>query len=132
MLLADTNLLARYFTQDDPVHSPRATRFIMAAAKRGEPIQVTDVVLAELFWVLISVMEFPREAVLRVVIALLGDPAFTFEDKERAAMAVGLWVEKKVDFTDAYLAARCRYGEAQGVASFDQDFKRLPVRWVQP
>ena len=132
MLLADTNLLARYFSQDDPIQGPRAERFIRSAAERGEPIEITDVVFAEMFWVFLTAMELPRDDVLKAAIGLLADPAFAFEDRERAAMAVGLWAEKKVDFTDAYLAAKCRSGQAEGVVSFDQDFKRLPVPWIQP
>ena len=63
---------------------------------------------------------------------MLDNEVFQFEDHERAAMAVGFWAEHKVDFADAYLAAKFNTDKADAIVSFDHDFKRLPVRWVQP
>jgi predicted nucleic-acid-binding protein len=131
MQYIDTNVLARILLQDDPVQGRRADRFVDAAAERGESLLVTDVVLAELFWML-KQKSVPREMVLTMMIRLLDNGSFQFDDHERTAMAVGLWAEHNVDFADAYLAARCgREGEGE-VISFDSDFKRLPVHWVQP
>jgi predicted nucleic-acid-binding protein len=131
MLLLDTNVLVRFLVQDDPAQWARADHFVRAAATKGQVLVVTDVVLIELFWALAS-MGIQRTDILTIVIEMLDNDIFRFEDHERAAMAVGLWAEQKIDFADAYLAARYNTDKADGVVSFDQDFKRLPVRWIQP
>lgn len=131
MVLIDTNVLARILIQDDPVHSRRAEAYLRASAERGEDLHVTDVVLAELFWML-KQKGVPRELMLKMLIELLSYEGLRFDDHERAAMTVGLWAEFNVDFADAYLAARYSRDNADAVVSFDQDFKRLPVHWVHP
>lgn len=131
MQLLDTNVLARILLQDDAVQSLKADRFVDTCAKRGVALHITDVVLTELFW-LLKQKGVSREMLLKMMIELLGNESFSFDDHERAAMAVGLWAEFNIDFADAYLAARYSRERADAVVSFDEDFKRLPVRWVQP
>jgi predicted nucleic-acid-binding protein len=131
MQILDTNVLIRFLLRDDPVQSPKAYQFIRSAAESGRSLAVPDVILTELFWAL-ATMGLQRQEILKVVIPILDNDVFRFEDHERAAMAVGLWAEHKIDFADAYIAARYNTDKAEGVVSFDQDFKRLPVRWIQP
>jgi predicted nucleic-acid-binding protein len=131
MRIVDTNVLARMMLQDDPQQGAKAERLVRDAVERGESLQVPDVVLAEIFWVLRQ-KGLARHAILQAAIELLDNAAFEFENHERAAMAVGLWAEHNVDFTDAYLAAKSGLEGAEAVISFDSDFKRLPVHWVQP
>ena len=131
MLLLDTNVLVRFLLQDDAVQGPKAERFIRAVADDGGYFSVPDVILTELFWVLGN-KGLDRNEVLRAAIQLLDNDVFRFEDHERAAMAVGLWAEHKIDFADAYLAAKYNTEKSEGVVSFDHDFKRLPVQWIQP
>ena len=52
MIGLDTNLLVRYFTQDDPVQSPIATDVMERRLTQDEPGFVSVVVIAETVWVL--------------------------------------------------------------------------------
>jgi predicted nucleic-acid-binding protein len=132
MLVLDTNVLVRIFAADDEDQTHRAIRLVESAGKKGEALLVPDLVLAETLWVLGSVRRLSRADLAAVAFSLLGDGRFHFENKERLVEAVGLYSEQAVDFTEAYAAATALELKARGVASFDQDLKKLPVKWVQP
>jgi predicted nucleic-acid-binding protein len=132
MLVLDTNVLVRVYGPDDGDQTERAVKLIEAAGKRGEPLLVPDLILAETLWVLGSLMGYTRPRLAAVAFSLLGDGRFVFENMERLIEAVGLFAEQTADFTEAYAAATALALKARGVASFDHDLKKLPVKWVQP
>ncbi|MFP5304630.1 MAG: PIN domain-containing protein, partial [Gammaproteobacteria bacterium] len=57
----DTNILIRYYTDDDPVQSPLAVRLLEERA----PLFVPLTVVQELFWVLESHCELPKARLLK-------------------------------------------------------------------
>ena len=132
MLILDTNILVRLFAGDDPGQMQRAIHLIESAHSRKEPLMVVDLVFAETLWVLSAVTRLSKEKVLQAALALLGDSRFAFEHRERLVEATGLYSEQKVDFTEAYATATAFEMNARGVASFDHDMKKLPVKWVEP
>ena len=91
-----------------------------------------DLVFAETLWVLSSAIRLPKEKVVQAAEALLGDSRFAFEHRERLVEAAGLYSEQKADFTEAYATASAFELDARGVASFDHDMKKLPVKWIEP
>jgi predicted nucleic-acid-binding protein len=132
MIILDTNVLVRLFAGDDAGQMARAVSLIESAGERKEPLLVLDLVFAETLWVLSSATRLPKEKVVQAAEALLGDSRFAFEHRERLVEAVGLYSEQKVDFTEAYATAGAFELNARGVASFDHDMKKLPVKWIEP
>jgi predicted nucleic-acid-binding protein len=132
MLVLDTNVLVRLFAGDDREQMRRAVRLIEEAGKRAEPLLVPDLVLAETLWVLGSAKRLAKAQTVKAAEALLGDSRFVFEHRERLIVAVGLFAEQPVDFTEAFAAATALELGANGVVSFEHDLQRLPVRWVEP
>jgi predicted nucleic-acid-binding protein len=79
MKSVDTNILVRYYAQDDVLQSTLALRLV-----RDEPsLFVTKTVLLELFWVLTQVdkFRFPTEQVMAVFEHLQGLPNIFIEDE---------------------------------------------------
>lgn len=132
MIILDTNVLVRLFAGDDAGQMARAVSLIESAGERKEPLFVLDLVFAETLWVLSSATRLPKEKVVQAAEALLGDSRFAFEHRERLVEAAGLYSEQKVDFTEAYATASAFELDARGVASFDHDMKKLPVKWIEP
>ena len=132
MVILDTNILVCLFAGDDARQMARAVKFIESAGERNEPMLVLDLVFAETLWVLSSATHLPKESVVQAAEALLGDGRFTFENPERLVQAIGLYSEQRVDFTEAYATASAFELSARGVASFDHDMKKMPVKWIEP
>ena len=110
MIAVDTNILARYYVQDEDDREavrqhPVAVR-IMADTPR---LFVPKTVVLELEWVLRGFYEFTRAAILKVFDHLLALPNVTLEDEAAVERAVALYRDG-LDFADALhqaSSARC-------------------------
>ena len=58
MIGLDSNILVRYFTQDDPVQAALATEVMEQRLSEAEPGFISVVAMAETVWVLESVYDF--------------------------------------------------------------------------
>ncbi len=121
MLGVDTNVLVRFFTNDEPKQFGRARRFIEEAGP-GE-LFLDIVVLAELHWVLSRVYGFAKSEVLVVIEGLLNSREFTVGERElaEAALAIG---KSGGDFADALIAgSNARLG-CERTVTFDRKAAR--------
>jgi predicted nucleic acid-binding protein len=117
MLAIDTNVLVRYLTGDHPAQSTRAKTLL-----EREDIFVGTTVFLEAEWVLRSVYEFSRPAVLDALAAFAGLPRVTVEAPALVAEAIE-WARKGIDFADALHLA-----SADGCAAFvtfDERFAKI-------
>jgi len=132
-LFCDTNVFVRFLTADSARQSPLARRALERAARGDITIAVTDVVIAELAYVLTKVYGLTVALASERLLALLWLPGVECSQPSVVEDALGLWAEGRVDFVDAYLAALCRGIDETAVLSFDRDFDRIEgVERVDP
>lgn len=114
MKSVDTNILVRYYAQDDPLQSPLALRLFS-----DEPaLFVTKTVLLEFFWVLTQAdkFRFPPEQVMAVFEHLQDLPNIVIEDELSLRTAV-VGCRAGLEFPDAlHLAAS---GACSAFLTFD-------------
>ena len=116
MKALDTNVLARFFIDDDD--DPQAARQRpLAVQALAERCFVSVTVLLELEWVMRGFYELPRPDISRVFRALAGIEHVTLEDRDAVLMAVDAF-DQGLDFADALHVARSR--RASGFATFDR------------
>lgn len=127
-MLLDTNVLVRHLTGQPPGQARRATAFLRTA----EQLDVPDLIAAELVSVLESVHERPRVEVAALVRAVLAFGAVRTADERRLLRAVELYELHRVDFAEAYLAARAEDSDGR-VASFDRGLDRVTaIQGIEP
>jgi predicted nucleic-acid-binding protein len=127
--LVDTNVLVRHLTGDPPAQARRATGFL----RRGNELLLTDVIFAELVYVLRSVYARPRPDVATAARALLAMPSVTVGDLDLLLRSLEHYETERVDFAEAYLAAAAELTGVNAVVSFDRDLDRIPtVERIQP
>lgn len=125
----DTNVLIRHLTGDPPDQAARATRYLAGAAE----LLLTDVILAEVAYVLESYYEVPRTQVADTLRAVLGFPAISLVDADLAQRAVEVYDVDRLDFADAYLVACAERSGVGVIASFDRSIDRITtVRREEP
>jgi predicted nucleic acid-binding protein len=124
-VLCDTNVLIRFLTADHPQQSPQARRAVEAAAAGRVTIVITDVVVAELVFVLTSVYGLTERDIADRLTELLSLPGVESSDAAMLADALTVWAEGGLDFVDAYLVAIDRATRDVDVLSFDRDFDRI-------
>jgi predicted nucleic-acid-binding protein len=95
MIALDTNILARYLLNDDPVQAKAAASLLSKREKYTAPVTV----MLELVWVL-QVNDCAREEIVRGLSVLLGLP--NFKPKEFNSLTRALnWYSQGMDFADA-------------------------------
>jgi predicted nucleic-acid-binding protein len=120
MIALDTNVLVRFLVEDDPVQSSRAARFVDRAVKEGETLFVSDIVLAEIAWVLSRAYDVSKTELLRVLRQLQAAKHLEFESSDVLARALDVWERGKGDFSDYLILARAEANGCEAVATFEK------------
>lgn len=124
----DTNVLVRHLTDDPPEMAGPATAFL----RRGIPIHLADLIVAETVHVLDSVYLVPRPDIAALVRSIVADPMVVVADVAVLLRTLEIYEAHRLAFADAYLVAGA---EAAGgsVVSFDRAIARVPgVRRIEP
>lgn len=125
----DTNVLVRHLTGDPPTLATRATRFLATA----DELLLTDLVVAELVYVLESFYEVARPRVAELARAVVAFPAVRVADEELVLRAIEVYEVDRLDFAEAYLVAHAERSGVGVVASFDRSIDRVgTVRRIEP
>lgn len=125
----DTNVLVRHLTGDPPDQAAAAGRFLSAETV----LLLTDVVFAEVGYVLESYYEAPRERMATALRAILGHPAIHVIDASLLQRTVEVYEMDRLDLTDAYLVASAERTGVGSVASFDRSIDRVTtVSRIEP
>jgi predicted nucleic acid-binding protein len=119
----DASVLARHLAGGRAEESRRATAFLAGA----DALVLTDVVVAELVFVLESVYRAPRPQVRAAVRSLLGFAPIVVRDAELLLRALEVYDDHRLGFPEAYLVACAERSGVGAVASFDRSLDRAPT-----
>ena len=121
----DANVVLRFLRNDDPRQSPAAAK-LFASAKAGKAhLLLSDVTVAEVFYVLARIYKHSRADVSAKLSPFVHSDAVDVENRERVLDAMQRVAKANVDFGDGYLAsAAAERGDK--VASFDADLQSFP------
>jgi predicted nucleic-acid-binding protein len=126
MIGLDTNILVRYFAQDDPVQSHKATVVMEQHLTEQTPGFVSVVALAETTWVLESVYRLRKQEIAVVIERILGADALLVEHEAEVATALTAVWEGRGSFADALIAALNAKAGCSRTVTFDRKALRLP------
>lgn len=118
MIGLDTNVLVRYVVQDDSVAFSHAAD-IMDRLSEESPGFITQVTLAEFYWVLSRSYRYPREACLAVISQLVSTRSLEFDDGEGVVRALTL-AEAGADFPDALIESALELFGVTRTVTFDR------------
>ena len=128
MTFVDANVLLRFLTKQPPEQAAQA-REVLLQGQRGElELIVEPLTVAEVVYVLGGVYTYEVDRSREELLALLTTGAVAVEH-EGAVLDALMRMSKRIDFPDAYLAARARTSGGQ-VATFDKGFRKLEVAQV--
>jgi predicted nucleic-acid-binding protein len=93
----------------------------------------TEMVIAEIIWVLESYYELPKKEVQEMVGKILITPFLLCPQKDRILNALTLYGDKNIDYIDAYNASILREQGIKEVCSYDRHFDRIDwISWIEP
>jgi predicted nucleic acid-binding protein len=116
----DTNLFIRYLTNDDPVKADRVEKLLNQTAGGSFTLVTTELVIAEIVWVLESYYELTNVAIAPLVRGILATPGLEVINGTLVGRAVELYEGQGIDFIDGYIAAVMEKHGIDELYSFDR------------
>ncbi|RQR24076.1 PIN domain-containing protein [Burkholderia sp. Bp9142] len=118
MIGLDTNVLVRYFAQDDEVQSKKATA-LMESLSPERPGYVSQVALIEVVWVLGRCYGVEREQMKDIIESMIGTKELVVESAETVRKALRVFASSKADFADCLIERSGHVAECEYTATFD-------------
>lgn len=116
----DANIFIRYLTNDDPVKADRVEKLLNLAATGKERLLTTELVIAEVVWVLESFYKVGNSAIGPMVKAILATPGLEVINGALVEKAVELYMEQNIDFIDGYIVAVMERHKVNEIFSYDK------------
>jgi predicted nucleic-acid-binding protein len=116
----DTNVLARYLTEDEPVQSKRAADWIGTITARGERCFISAIVLCELAWVLRSAYRVSQADLILTLDRIPGTTQFIVGDKDIVRRALDQYRAGRADFADYVIGALHQDAGCRKTVTFDR------------
>jgi len=126
MIGLDSNILVRYFSQDDPDQSRKAVVLIDQHLTPRRPGFISIVALAETMWVLKSVHRLTTEEMASVLERMLVADNLVLEHEAEVATALTALWDGHGDFGDALIGAINARSGCSRTLTFDRKALRLP------
>ena len=105
LIFVDTNVFLRYLTNDVPYQADAFERLLRRAAAGEISLLTSAVALAEIVWTLESYYHLEKNTVQKHILAILNTPGLDVPEGELVLQAIIGYVDKNVDFIDAFHAA---------------------------
>jgi predicted nucleic-acid-binding protein len=120
MVGADTNVIIRFFVDDNLDQAMAARAFVEADDRIEDPLLITPVVMAEVEWSLRSNFKFAKHQILDAFDQLTSKIGVSIDDRHAVESAIEAWRGGKEDFTDYLIAALARERGARTTMTFDR------------
>jgi predicted nucleic-acid-binding protein len=127
MIGLDTNILVRYFTEDDPVQSRRAKDCIESRLTEDHPGFVSLVTIVELVWVLGGAYGMIDGAIATVVERMLQATTLVLQSEQQVFEAMIALKTSKGEFADALIGALASHAGCGSTLTLDKKAARLPT-----
>ena len=128
MYFVDTNIFLRYLTRDDEKKAASCRKLLLAAENGKVKLFTSDLVFAELVWVLQSPTTYnlkPSE-IRDIIMPLLYMKGLKVPSRDIIGNALELFRDTNIDYIDAYHAEVLKDNGIKEIYSYDQHFDLLP------
>jgi predicted nucleic-acid-binding protein len=119
----DTNILVRYFIQDDKTEGQTANEVIEKQCSKENPGFIHDVVLCELVWVLDSRYQCPKDVISTILEKILTTAQFQVAHRNYVWEALQIFRKSKADFSDCLIGVKNSFSGCRRTLSFDKGLK---------
>jgi predicted nucleic-acid-binding protein len=125
MIGLDTNVLVRYFAQDDAAQSKKATA-LMESFSAERPGFVSQVTLVEVVWVLGRCYGVERDQMKDIIESMLGTKELVVESADTVRKALRVFAASdKADFADCLIERSGHVAECEYTATFDVNASKV-------
>jgi len=119
-LFVDAKVFLRYLTDDDREKADRVATVLSRAAKGDVKLVTTELVLAEVVWVLESSYGLKNREIVPLIRGILATPGIEVVNGDLVGRALDIYHTDNVDFVDGYIAAVMEARKIREILSFDR------------
>ena len=120
MTALDTNVIVRFFVNDDEIQGRAVRALFDSAAKTGESLFVTVPVVLELMWVLSSVYDFTRDELIEALDLLIQMPILRLERFTSMQQLIRLGRSTKADLPDLLIGLTGQFHGCECTLTFEK------------
>jgi predicted nucleic acid-binding protein len=135
MRFVDTNVFIRYFTSDSPSMSASSGRFLTRVADGRERAFLTEMVIAEIVYVLSgATYRVDRQGIVDRILSVLAFKGLQVPERDIIRRALEIYARyPQLDYEDASAVAQMERHGMTEIFSFDHGFDRVPgIRRIEP
>lgn len=125
MIGLDTNIVVRYFAQDDPIQSRKATEIIERRLTEDQPGFISLVTMVETVWVLDRIYGLSDEEIASAVERMLQADSFFIQNEQEVFTAMVALRSGQGSFADALIGALGAWAGCAATLAFDRRAARL-------
>jgi len=129
MKFVDTNVFLRFMLNDDPEKADACEMLFRRAVNGEESLFTTEMVVAEIVWVLESYYELTKNDVREKLEKILNTQNLDCPNKEIIINSLAAYEEKNIDYIDAYNASILKMKGINEVYSYDRHYDRF--KWIR-
>lgn len=126
MIGIDTNVLVRFFAQDDARQAGAARRLLNERLTRDEPGYVSAMCIVELAWVLTRSYDVQPAELAAIIDGLLNAPTLVLEHRNALRKALDDAGSTKADLADCFMGRVNEQAGCTETFTFDRRAARLP------
>jgi predicted nucleic acid-binding protein len=127
-LVLDTNIIIRFLMSDAPLFSTRVKKLFKRAESKS--LAISDVVFAEIVYVLLSYYELPKEEIIEKMYALISFEKISC-NKKVLRKALEYFSKYSISFADAYMLSLSGETEYEGGYSFNKHLVKISKGTMQ-
>ena len=121
----DANIILRFLTNDVPTQAERCEKLLEEVQKGAIAVFLADITLADVIWILEKYYKLPRNEIRMAMRRIIELKGLQCSNKSQALAALDYYVEKNIDWTDAFMATQLIAKGILELYSFDKHFDRL-------
>jgi len=103
----------------------RCAKLLILIEAGSEEVWLPDLVLADIVWTLEKFYNQSKKRIQELLIPILELHGLRYTNKKVAKDALRLYVEKNLDWTDAFVAAQMLAQKKIEIYSYDRDFDKI-------
>jgi predicted nucleic acid-binding protein len=118
-------LFSVFLTNDIPKQADRCTGLLKRIESGSEEVWLPDLVLAGIVWTLEKFYKQPKQRIQELLIPILELKGLRHNNKKISKLAFQLYVEKNIDWIDAFVVAQMITQKKCEIYSYDSDFDKV-------
>ncbi len=116
----DTNVFVRYLTGDDEEKASAFERLLVQAESGKTRLVTSEIVIAELVWVLESFYKLKPSVIVELIRAILNTEGLIIKGSDLIERTLDIYESQNIDFIDAHIIAYMQSNHIETLYSFDK------------